>query len=65
MKTIVNEMGDVLAKTTDDGILIGGQHRLRVAANDGEECYWQESGEQVRLDGSFLKQLAGLGRHSP
>lgn len=65
MKIIVNEAGDVLAKTTDDGILIGGQHRLLIAANTGEECFWQDSGKQVSLDASFMKQLASHGRHAP
>lgn len=44
MKTIVNEAGDVLAKTTDDGILIGGQHRLLIAASAGEECFGRTAG---------------------
>jgi hypothetical protein len=65
MKTIVNAAGEVLAKTSDDGVLIGGQHRIRVVASAGEECFWQETGKQVKLDASFFKQLAGLARHSP
>lgn len=64
MKTIVNEAGDVLAKTTDNGIL-SGQHRLLVAANAGEECFWQDSGKQVSLDASFMKQLASHSHHAP
>jgi hypothetical protein len=29
MKTIVDEAGEIIAKATDDHILIGGHHRLQ------------------------------------
>ena len=38
MKTIVNEAGEIIAKTTDDHTLIGGHHRLAVAASPVNDC---------------------------
>jgi hypothetical protein len=32
MRTIVDEAGEIIAKATDDHMLIGGHHRLAVAA---------------------------------
>ena len=36
MKNIVDEAGEIIAKATDDHTLIGGHHRLAVAANLGK-----------------------------
>ena len=38
MKIIVDEVGEIIAKASDDHILIGGHHRLAVAASLGKEC---------------------------
>jgi hypothetical protein len=38
MKTIVDEAGEVIAKATDDHTLVGGHHRLAVAASLGKNC---------------------------
>jgi hypothetical protein len=65
MKNIVNKEGDVIAKTTDDGTLIGGQHRLSVAASMGQHLFWQHTGEWVTLDASFFKHLRSSHRLSP
>jgi hypothetical protein len=35
MKMIVDEASEIIAKATDDHTLIGGQHRLAVAASLG------------------------------
>ena len=38
MKIIVDEVGEIIAKASDDHILIGGHHRLAVAASLGKKC---------------------------
>jgi len=38
MKNIVDEAGEIIAKATDDHTLIGGHHRLAVAASLGQNC---------------------------
>ena len=38
MKDIVDETGEVIAKATDDHTLVGGHHRLAVAASNGQNC---------------------------
>jgi hypothetical protein len=65
MKHIVNNEGEVVAKTTDDGTLIGGQHRLSLAASIGQHLFWQDSGKAVTLDASFFKHLRGSHRSGP
>ena len=37
MKNIVDEAGEIIAKATDDHTLIGGHHRLAVAASLGQK----------------------------
>jgi hypothetical protein len=64
MKNIVNQDGEVVAKTTDDGTLIGGHHRLSVAASIGQYLFWQHTGEAVNLDATFFRQLGNIHRHS-
>jgi hypothetical protein len=38
MKTIVDEAGEIIAKATDDHILIGGHHRLAVSPASVKNC---------------------------
>ena len=38
MRNIVDEAGDTIAIATDDHTLIGGHHRLAVAASLGKKC---------------------------
>ncbi len=39
MKNIVDEDGEIIAKATDDHTLIGGHHRLAVAASLGQKLF--------------------------
>ena len=48
MKFIVDEAGEIIAQTTDDHTLIGGHHRLAVAASLSKD-----TGEPVKLDPFF------------
>ena len=50
MKIIVDEAGEIIAKATDDHTLIGGHHRLAVAASLGKRVFWRDTGEPVKLD---------------
>jgi hypothetical protein len=45
MKIIVDEVGEIIAKTSDDDILIGGHHRLAVAASLGKRVFWRDTGD--------------------
>lgn len=53
MRNIVNETGEIVAKATHDGTLVGGHHRIAVAASLGQKLLWQDSGEPVSLDAFF------------
>ena len=53
MKNIVDEVGEIIAKATDDHTLIGGHHRLAVAASLGQKLFWKDTGEPVKLDPFF------------
>jgi hypothetical protein len=53
MKNIVNEAGEIIAKATDDHTLVGGHHRLAVAASLGQKLFWQDTGEPVKIDAFF------------
>jgi hypothetical protein len=53
MRNIVDEVGEIIAKTTDDHTLIGGHHRLAVAASLGRKLFWKDTGEPVQLDPFF------------
>ena len=53
MRSIVDEAGQVIAKATDDHTLIGGHHRLAVAASLGQKLFWKDTGERVELDPFF------------
>ena len=50
MKVIIDEAGEIIAKATDDHTLIGGHHRLSVAASLGKRLFWRDTGEPVKLD---------------
>jgi hypothetical protein len=63
MKTIVDEAGEIIAKATDDHILIGGHHRLAVAASLGKRLFWRDTGEPVKLD-LFFKHYGSPLRHT-
>jgi hypothetical protein len=62
MKIIVDEVGEIIAKASDDDILIGGYHRLAVAASLGKRVFWQDTGEPVKLDLLF-KHHGSSARH--
>jgi hypothetical protein len=53
MRNIVNEGGEIIAKATDDHTLVGGHHRLAVAASLGQKLFWQDTGEPVKIDAFF------------
>ena len=50
MRNIVDEAGEIIAKATDDHTLVGGHHRIAVAASVSQKLFWQDTGEPVRLD---------------
>ena len=54
MRNIVNEAGEIVAKATNDGTLVGGQHRIMVAGSLGQKLSWQDTGEPVKLD-AFIR----------
>ena len=62
MKIIVDEAGEVIAKATDDHTLIGGHHRLAVAASLGKKLFWRDTGEPVKLDLFFKLHGTSLRR---
>jgi len=53
LRNIVDKVGEIIAKATDDHTLIGGHHRLALAASLGQELFWQDTGEPVKLDVFF------------
>jgi hypothetical protein len=63
MKIIVDEVGEIIAKASDDDILIGGHHRLAVAASLGKRVFWRDTGEPVKLDLLF-KHHGSSARHT-
>jgi hypothetical protein len=63
MKIIVDEVGEIIAKATDDHILIGGHHRLAVAASLGKRLFWRDTGEPVKFD-LFFKHHGSSPRHT-
>jgi hypothetical protein len=44
---------EIIAKASDDHTLIGGHHRLAVAASLGQKLFWKDTGEPVKLDPYF------------
>jgi hypothetical protein len=63
MKVIIDEAGEIIAKATDDHILVGGHHRLSLAASLGKRLVWRGTGEPVKLD-QFFKHYGSLIRHT-
>src|SRR5882757_312036 len=63
MKFIVDEAGEIIAQATDDHTLIGGHHRLAVAASLGKRLFWRDTGEPVKLD-HFFKHHGSSLRHT-
>ena len=53
MKIIVDDTGEIIPKATDDHTLVGGHHRLAVAASLGKRLFWRDTGEPVKLDFLF------------
>jgi hypothetical protein len=45
MRKIVDETGEIIVKATDDHTLVGGHHRLAVAASLGHKLFWKDTGE--------------------
>src|SRR6478735_1077382 len=54
MKIIVDETGESTAQATDDHTLIGGHHRLAVAASLGQRVFWPDTPEP-RTPARFFK----------
>jgi len=50
MRNILNEDGEIIAKATKEGTLLGGHHRIMVAGSLGQKLVWQDTGEPVKLD---------------
>jgi hypothetical protein len=50
MRNIVNEDGEIIAKATKDGTLVGGHHRIIAAGSLGQKLFWQDTDEPVKLD---------------
>ena len=50
MRNIVDQADEIIAIATDDHTLVGGHHRLAVAASLGQKLFWQDTGEPVKLD---------------
>jgi hypothetical protein len=53
VRNIVDEEGEIIAIVTDDHTLIGGHHRLALAASLGRKLFWKNTGEPVKLDPFF------------
>ena len=67
MRNIVDEVGEIIAKAADDYTLIGGHHRLAVAASCGQKLFWKATGEPVKLDPFFRgssQRQTGSHRHT-
>jgi hypothetical protein len=60
---IVDEDGEIIATASDDHTLIGGHHRLAVAASLGKKVFWRHTGEPVKLD-NFFKHYGSTFRYS-
>ena len=60
MRNIVDDAGEIIAKATDDHTLVGGHHRLTVAASLGQKLFWQDTGEPVKIDAFFKHHGSSL-----
>ena len=63
MRNIVNEDGEIIAKATKDGTLVGGHHRIIMAGSLCQKLFWQDTGEPVKLD-NFFKHYGSSLRHT-
>ena len=54
MRNIVNEDGEIIAKATKEGTLIGGHHRIMLAGSLGQKLFWQDTGKPVKLDALIM-----------
>ena len=43
MRNIVNEDGEIIAKATKEGTLIGGHHRIMLAGSLSQKLFWQDN----------------------
>jgi hypothetical protein len=62
MRNIVNETGEIIAKASQDGTLVGGHHRIAVAASLGHKLLWQDTREPVNLE-AFFRHPRSSQRH--
>ena len=53
MRNIVDQTDEIIAIATDDHTLVGGHHRLAVAASLGKKLFWKDTDEPVELDPFF------------
>jgi hypothetical protein len=53
MRKIVDQAGEIIATASDDHTVIGGHHRLAVAASLGQKLFWKDTGDAVKLDPYF------------
>ena len=60
MRNIVDDAGEIIAKATDDHTLVGGHHRLAVAASLGQKLFWKDTGEPVKIDAFFTHHGSSL-----
>jgi hypothetical protein len=63
MRNIVDDAGEIIAKATDDHTLVGGHHRIAVAASLSQKLFWQDTGEPVKID-AFFKHHGSSLRYS-
>ncbi|ANW01273.1 hypothetical protein [Bradyrhizobium icense] len=63
MRNIVNEAGEIVAKATRDGTLVGGHHRIALEASLGQKLLWEDTGEPVNLE-AFFRHPASSLRHT-
>src|SRR6476469_4409798 len=57
MKIIVDEAGEIIAKATDDHTLIGGHHRLSVAASLFKRLFWRDTGVLSLISSSSIMEV--------
>jgi hypothetical protein len=63
MRNIANEAGEIVAKSTRDGTLVGGHHRIAVEASLGQKLFWEDTGGPVNLEAFFRHPVSAL-RHT-
>jgi hypothetical protein len=63
MRNIVNEAGEIVAKATRDGTLVGGHHRIAMEVSLGQKLFWEDTGGPVNPGGFFRHPVSSL-RHT-